>query len=215
MRRSILFASSLAGVLCTFSGAGPAPTRAEGQHNPAETKEAEIKVSLVSMPGASVKAGRAEGIVDASFDQVRTVVEDYGSYEHFMPHFRASRVLSRRGASALVYMQASLAKDTMTLWAQLKIAPKPDVGRTRIIEAKMVQGNMDAMFARWELTPVDDTHTMVAFQVLMDPKLPLPASFIADENEKASQKTIRALRRVVAEHASAPAATTVSNDKSK
>jgi len=118
-----------------------------------------------------------------------------------MPHFRASRVLSRRGANALVYMQASIAKDTMTLWAQLKVTPKASSGNTRIIEAKMVQGNMDAMFARWELTPVDGNRTMVAFQLLMDPKVPLPASLVQSENEKATQKTIRALRRVVAERA--------------
>jgi ribosome-associated toxin RatA of RatAB toxin-antitoxin module len=105
-------------------------------------------------------------------------------------------------------MQASIAKDTMTLWAQLKVSARPNVGKTRVIEAKMVQGNMDAMFARWELTPLDNEHTLVAFQVLMDPKVPLPASLVSDENEKASQKTIRALRRVVAERA-----TLASNEK--
>jgi ribosome-associated toxin RatA of RatAB toxin-antitoxin module len=96
-------------------------------------------------------------------------------------------------------MQASIAKDTMVLWAQLKVAPKANEGKTQVIEAKMVQGNMDAMFARWELTPVDDGRTMVAFQLLMDPKVPLPAGLVQSENEKATQKTIRALRRVVAE----------------
>lgn len=197
----------------------PRLTSAEGQHNttPGETanksngggdQELEIKVTAVSRPGTDVKAGRAEGIVNAPLDSVRSVVEDYGGYEKFMPHFRASRVLSQRGTSALVYMQASIAKDTMTLWAQLKVSAKPNAGKTRVIEAKMVQGNMDAMFARWELTPLDTDHTLVAFQVLMDPKVPLPASLVSNENEKASQKTIRALRRVVAERA-----TLAANDK--
>jgi ribosome-associated toxin RatA of RatAB toxin-antitoxin module len=185
----------------------PPATRAEGQQNGpskvAEAPEPEIRVTAVS-----TKAGRAEGVVEAPLEAVRKVVEDYGSYEKFMPHFRASRVLSRRGPSALVYMQASIAKDTMTLWAQLKVTPKPNEGNKQVIEAKMVQGNMDAMFARWELTPVDSTHTLVAFQLLMDPKVPLPASLVQSENEKATQKTIRALRRVVAERA-----VTASNDK--
>jgi ribosome-associated toxin RatA of RatAB toxin-antitoxin module len=199
--------SLFAALLCSLAFQ-PGLTRAEGQQNvhpPEAPKEAEIKVSGVAQPGSSVKAGRAEGIVDASIDDVATVVEDYAGYEKFMPHFKASRVLSRRGANALVYMQASLAKDTLTLWAQLKIGPRPNVGKTRIIEAKMVQGNMDAMTARWELTALDNQHTMVAFQLLMDPKVPLPASFVSNENEKASQKTIRALRKVVAERATASA----------
>lgn len=205
MRRFRLSAALLS--IVSALAFSPHRTHAEGQHNTppkAEApKELEIKVSQVSLPGASVKAGRAEGIVEASMEAVRGVVEDYAGYEKFMPHFRASRVLSRRGASALVYMQASIVKDTLTLWAQLKIAPKPSVGQTRVIEAKMVQGNMDAMFARWELTPVDDAHTLVAFQLLMDPKLPLPAGMVGDENEKASQRTLKALRRVLADHAQA------------
>jgi ribosome-associated toxin RatA of RatAB toxin-antitoxin module len=180
--------------------------RAEGQqnvHGAVEIKEAPIQVTAVAYPGTSVKAGRAAGIVDAPLDTVLAIVEDYAGYEKFMPHFRASRVLSRRGSSALVYMQASIARDTMTLWAQLKIGPRPNMGNARVIEAKMVQGNMDAMAARWELTPIDAQHTMVAFQLLMDPKVPLPASLVTDENEKAAQKTIRALRRVAAEHLAA------------
>ena len=198
MKRPLPSAALTLSLLC---GLGLPPVlRAEGQPNgsaSAEAPEPEIKVSPVSN-----KAGRAEGVVEAPLDAVLKVVEDYGGYEKFMPHFRASRVLSSRGKSALVYMQASIAKDTMTLWAQLKITPKPNEGKKQVIEAKMVQGNMDAMFARWELTPVDSTHTMVAFQLLMDPKVPLPASFVQSENEKATQKTIRALRRVVAERAS-------------
>ena len=196
MKRTL---SSVSLALSLLSGFSPAGTQAEGQPNgtaKVEPPEPEIRVSPVD-----TKAGRAEGIVDAPLDHVRKVVEDYGSYEKFMPHFRASRVLSRRGTSALVYMQASIAKDTMTLWAQLKVTPKANVGKTQVIEAKMVQGNMDAMFARWELTAVDTARTMVAFQLLMDPKVPLPASLVQSENEKATQKTIRALRRVVAERA--------------
>ena len=199
MKRTLPSAAIALSLVCGFSL--PSPTHAEGQQNgaapKAEAPEPEIKVTAVS-----AKAGRAEGVVEAPIEAVRKVVEDYGSYEKFMPHFKASRVLSRRDSSALVYMQASIAKDTMTLWAQLKITPKPNAGSMQVIEAKMVQGNMDAMFARWEMTPVDAKHTLVAFQLLMDPKVPLPASLVQSENEKATQKTIRALRRVVAERAS-------------
>jgi hypothetical protein len=45
----------------------------------------------------------------------------------------------------------------------------------------------------------------------MDPKVPLPASLFQSENEKATQKTIRALRRVVAERAQQ--ASLANNDK--
>jgi ribosome-associated toxin RatA of RatAB toxin-antitoxin module len=162
-------------------------------------KDGTIQVSSVPRDDSSVTWGRAVGVVEAPIDDVMSVVEDYAAYATFMPHFKTSKVLSQRGASALVYMQASIAKDTMTLWAQLKIGPGANKGTTRVIKAKMMSGNMDAMEAIWEVTAIDAKRTMVAFQMVMDPKLPLPSSFVSSENEKASRKTIQALRRVVAD----------------
>ena len=162
-------------------------------------EDGSIRGSEVEHIPGSVRWGRAVGIVDAPLADVLAVVENYAGYQTFMPHFRVSKVLSQRGSSALVYMQASIARDTMNLWAQMKVGPKPNQGETRIIEGKMVEGNMDTMLARWEVTPIDANRTLVAFQLLMDPKLPLPDSFVSSENEIATKKTLRALRRVVAE----------------
>jgi ribosome-associated toxin RatA of RatAB toxin-antitoxin module len=158
-----------------------------------------IQSKTVEYKPGGVRWGRAVGIVDAPLGDVLSVVENYAGYQTFMPHFKVSKVLSQRGTSALVYMQASLAKNTMNLWAQMKVGPRPNEGETRIIEGKMVDGNMDAMLARWEVTSIDANRTLVAFQLLMDPKLPLPDSFVSSENETATKKTIKALRQVMAE----------------
>jgi ribosome-associated toxin RatA of RatAB toxin-antitoxin module len=158
-----------------------------------------IRSSQLAYKDDSVRWGRAIGIVDAPLDDVLAVVENYAGYQTFMPHFHTSKVLSQRGKRALVYMQASVARGTMNLWAQMKVGPKPNEGETRIIEGKMVEGNMEVFMARWEVTPIDANRTLVAFQLLMDPKLPLPDSFVSTENETATKKTIRALRQVLAE----------------
>jgi ribosome-associated toxin RatA of RatAB toxin-antitoxin module len=160
-----------------------------------------IRSNTVEQAQSSVRWGRAMGIVDAPLADVLEVVQNYAGYQSFMPHFKVSKVLSQRGATAIVYMQASIARDTMNLWAQMKVGPRPNIGDTRVIEGKMVQGNMDAMLARWEITPIDGKRTLVAFQLLMDPKVPLPSSFVSTENETATKKTIRALRQVMAERA--------------
>jgi ribosome-associated toxin RatA of RatAB toxin-antitoxin module len=162
-------------------------------------EDGSIRTSTVPYKPDGVRWGRAVGIVDAPLQDVLGVVENYAGYQTFMPHFKVSKVLSQRGRSALVYMQASVAGNTMNLWAQMKVGPKPDQGDTRIIEGKMVEGNMDAMIARWEVTPIDANRTLVAFQLLMDPKLPLPDSFVSTENETATRKTIKALRQLLAE----------------
>jgi ribosome-associated toxin RatA of RatAB toxin-antitoxin module len=158
-----------------------------------------IQSKTVEYKPGGVRWGRAVGIVDAPLADVLAVVQNYAGYQSFMPHFKVSKVLSQRGTNALVYMQASLARNTMNLWAQMKVGPRPNEGETRIIEGKMVDGNMDAMLARWEVTSIDANRTLVAFQLLMDPKLPLPDSFVSSENETATKKTIKALRQVMAE----------------
>lgn len=170
-----------------------APAASLGQIPP----NGEINATNLPHPQSQVQWGRAVGVVDAPFDRVMGVVTNYASYATFLPHFHVSRVLSQRGQSALLYVEASIALDTMKLWAQVKLTPLPPQGSTQIIEAKMMKGNMDVMGARWELTPLDAGRTLVAFQLIMDPSLPLPAGLVSSENLKASKTTIRALRRVL------------------
>lgn len=206
LRLVVSLAAAALGVACL----GGLPVRASAQANlltvTGALKGGSIQVTSIERDGSSVTWGRAVGVVEAPLEQVLDVVQNYASYHTFMPHFTTSKVLSQRGASALVYMQVSIAKDTMTLWAQLKVGPAASKGETRVIRARMLSGNMDAMEAIWELTPDGANRTIVAFQVVMDPKLPLPASFVSSENEKASKKTIKALRRVVAERSARYAA---------
>jgi ribosome-associated toxin RatA of RatAB toxin-antitoxin module len=155
-----------------------------------------MESSSHAFPGTSVQWGRAVAIVDAPIDKVLAVVQDYGRYTEFMPKFEASRVLSQRGGSALLYAQVSVMKGAATIWAELKIKPR-DVGATRVIEAKMMKGNVDVLQAVWEITPFDDGRTLVAFQIIVDPDLPLPSSLINSENAKTARMTIRALRERV------------------
>ncbi len=177
------------------------PTPAMGQ-SPGDSA---ITVSSLPHSGTDVQWGRAVGVVAAPLVDVERTVEDYGQYHTFLPHFRTSRVLSQRGKTALVYMEATVALDTIKLWAQMKMGPAPSQGTTRVIEARMVKGNMKILEARWELTPLDAQRTSVAFQLLVDPNAPLPARLLSNENAKASRKTISALRRNLAARSTASA----------
>ena len=154
------------------------------------------EITSVRDAGTSVTWGRAETVLDVPFDRAMRIIQDYGRYQEWMPHFRQSRVLSRRGSNALVYMQASVIRNTTTLWAQLRIfARRPRAG-THIVEARMVEGNMERFQAKWELTPIDGgARTLLGFQILVDPDLPLPSSVFSEENRKAARRTVSALRR--------------------
>jgi ribosome-associated toxin RatA of RatAB toxin-antitoxin module len=153
-----------------------------------------------SPSNGSVEWGVALAVVDAPTDVVMRIVTDYARYQEFLPHFRRSRVLSRRGNNALVYMQASVIRNTTTLWAQMRVYQRRPRGQTQIVEGRMTEGNMDQFAARWEVTPLDGgQRTLVRFRIIVDPDLPFPSSVFTNENIKAARKTLQALRERVAE----------------
>jgi ribosome-associated toxin RatA of RatAB toxin-antitoxin module len=160
---------------------------------PEDLSSGAIIVTTRAHEGTNVRWGRSVGVVDAPMSDVMKVVSDYGAYHEFMPHFEASRVLSQRGERALVYMEALIAKKTLKVWAELKITPEQR-DNARIVSAHMTKGNLAHMEARWEVSALPDGRSLVTFDILVDPKLPLPASLVTSENEKASSRTIRALR---------------------
>jgi len=148
--------------------------------------------------GHSVDYGRAVATVDAPTDVVMRIITDYARYFEFMPRFTTSRVLSRRGNNALLYMEASVMRGAHTLWAQMRVYSRAPQGATQIIEGRMIEGNMERFVARWEVTPIEGgTRTLVAFRILVDPDLPFPSSIFTDENLNAAQRTMRALRERV------------------
>jgi len=159
-----------------------------------------IDTRLVSSSG-SVRAGRAMAVIDAPFDVVMAAITDYGRYRQFMPHFNRSRVLSRRGNNALVYLQARVLRGSTTLWAQTRMYARRPRGQTRIIEGRMREGNMEHFVARFEATPIDGgERTFLSFQLLIDPDLPVPASVLSDQNLRNAHRVIVTLRRYLAAH---------------
>ncbi len=153
-----------------------------------------IRTGSVDAPSSNVGFGVAVGVVNAPYDRVLHAVGDYARYHEFLPHFKTSRVLAERGNRAMVYMECGILKDTVTLWAQLKVRSK-DEGDKRLVEARMARGNMESFVAKWEVSPLDNgRRALVRFRILVDPDLPLPSSIITKENVKSARRTIEALR---------------------
>jgi ribosome-associated toxin RatA of RatAB toxin-antitoxin module len=152
-----------------------------------------VSVRAVDSDG-SVGYGESTAVVDAPIDDVMAVVLDYGNYAEFMPHFTQSRVLSARGSSAMVYMQASAFHDTITLWANMRLRKRPNRGDTQIVEGSMTRGNLDTFTATWEVTPLDEGRTLVRFRLLIDPDMPFPSGVITDENVRNARRVMTNFR---------------------
>jgi ribosome-associated toxin RatA of RatAB toxin-antitoxin module len=161
--------------------------------------EPDVRTAQIAEEGSNISWGHAIGVIDEPIDQVFPVVVDYANYAHFMPNFTKSKVLAQRGNRAMVYMEVSVAAGTFTLWGQFKLSEAPPEGETRVIEARLLQGNMDAFSATWRLTPVNDgARTEVDFKLYVDPNMPLPSSVFSRENERAAGNTVRALSSRIA-----------------
>ncbi|MGB3052568.1 MAG: SRPBCC family protein [Polyangiales bacterium] len=166
----------------------------------AQEENAEIFTTQIPEQGSEIAAGRAVLVVDKPIDEVLPFVLDYANYVRFMPNFTKSRVLAQRGSRAMVYMEVSVAKGMYTLYGQLSLAERPQDGESRVVEGRLLDGNIDAFNATFTLTPVDGgARTEIDFKIYVDPALPLPSSVFSRENERAADRTVRALRARIAE----------------
>ncbi len=157
---------------------------------------APITARQVEWAESSIAWGEAEADLDTPLDAILPVLADYAAYQDFMPNFRRSRVLAQRGTRARVYMEVSAAAGALTLWGQLDLKARTEIeADTRVIEAQLLEGNIDAFRAEWRLVPsADGQTTHVAFRIFVDPDLPLPSSLISRENERAARRSVEALR---------------------
>jgi len=150
--------------------------------------------------GSNIAWGQAVIELDQPIEEVFPIVVDYANYVQFMPNFTKSKVIAQRGTRARIYIEVSVAKGAITLWGQLNIAEHPESEDVRVVEAKLLEGNVDAFSAQWHLTPIDGgARTRVDFKIYVDPDIPLPSAVFSRENEKAAGRTLQALRSRVAE----------------
>lgn len=166
----------------------------------AHAENAGIFTMQIPEDGSDIAGGRAVIVVDKPIEEVIPIVLDYGNYVQFMPNFTKSKVLAQRGSRAMVYMEVSVAKGMYTLYGQLNLAERPQDGESRVVEGRLLDGNIDAFNASFKLTPVDGgARTEIDFKIYVDPDIPLPSSVFSRENERAAGRTVRALRARVAE----------------
>jgi len=145
---------------------------------------------------SSIAWGEAEAELGQRVDEILAVIADYEGYAGFMPNFRRSKVLAMRGSRARVYIEVSAAAGALLFWGQLDLTERgEEANEIRVVEARLLEGNIDAFRAEWRLTrSAGGEHTKVAFRIFVDPDLPLPSSLISRENERAARRTIEALR---------------------
>ncbi len=160
--------------------------------------ESTYEITNVPGPTGGVEWGRVEGVLEANTEEVLAILHDYSKYAGLFPYFQTTKVLSQRGQDAIVYLEAKVLHGAATLWGQVKMKARPGANGTEVIDVTMMKGksNVAEFLARWEVTAVDGgQRTKVAFQLLVDPDLPVPNSIVSNEMKNSVGKAFRALRK--------------------
>jgi hypothetical protein len=209
--RSLLAALACLGAL----GLAPDSVRADGYAPPgADTQARELfklgreRKSSIVVTGSKFRRGRAEIFVNAPVAKVRAAVLDYGNYSTFMRRFQKSKVLRSDASGTEVYVQVPVLNGAASLWAVERFGGVYKVGNEERVDGKFVKGNLDDLAVTWSWRAVDDTHTVLALELFLVPKLAAPLmSMVNQEAQDASGEGTLAVRdraEIAAGNRSAP-----------
>ena len=131
--------------------------------------------------GSSIRAGAARVTVKAPIKTVHKVVSDFKNYPEFISKFEKAHIVGKEGAKTDVYLQVPIMKGAAKVWAVLRFEPLKSVNGWDVLEAHMVKGNVKRLDAWWRVKKIDDENTQLNLEMLIVPKLPLPASMVTGE----------------------------------
>lgn len=152
------------------------------------------KRSLVPTKGGKLGTGRAEIFVHAPVSAVRAAVLDYAAYPKIIPRFQKAKVLERKGTAAKVYLMLPILKGAAKVWTVQQFEAPAVAGKTETIVGRSIQGNVDALVTRWSYRAVDAESCILTADIYVEPRLPVPASTVESEAQKAAAEAVLSVR---------------------
>jgi ribosome-associated toxin RatA of RatAB toxin-antitoxin module len=146
--------------------------------------------------GHSIKAGGARVVINAPISVVRSIVQDYGNYEKFMPRFKQSKIVDKNDTSTQVYLQVPILHGAANVWSVVQFGqPIKKADGSEVIRGRMVESNVKEFRAIWTLVPIDEKTTLLSSEILIVPSLPVPGSVVTGELEYASDMAVTSTRK--------------------
>jgi ribosome-associated toxin RatA of RatAB toxin-antitoxin module len=146
--------------------------------------------------GVPDRYGRAEILVKAPLGTLHKLVLDYARYKEFTGgKFHASRVIGKTPLGTEVYFQLPVMNGMITLWQVFRFQEiAPLAPGWAMVEGWYIKGNIGRGNAAWTLHAIDDERTLVTFDLLVVPNVPLPQSLIDDGLRNAAGEAVEAIR---------------------
>ncbi|MBK8481605.1 MAG: hypothetical protein IPL40_10565 [Proteobacteria bacterium] len=155
------------------------------------------QVVAITIPADRAHRARAVGIVDAAAARVFAVLTDVPNYVHFAPRIAEARRLkdAKKGLYELVArLPWPLGKTRARL--QLQHGKR---GAVYVARWKMVEGTLARYEGAFWVKPWGRNRCLVIYEMLLQPRLPVPEALLSNGLRRAVQKFVLALRqRIVA-----------------
>src|SRR5262245_60507407 len=192
--RSQMATTGFLALILAMAVGGPARADDEADKLAARGKALRYAVKTLE-PANKIETGGAAILINAPIDQIRPIVTDYRHYAQLIKPFEQSKLLSKKDGVSEVYFEVPILHGAAKIWAVVKIAkPVKDADGEKIVARYGNKGNVDDFRAIWRLRAVDETHTVVKLEILVDPKLPVPGSMVTPELSYAADKAVTAVR---------------------
>lgn len=199
MRFSLLLGSlTIAGLGCLVA---PTSALADGEpaQDPQVAKLLQAKQTLhwnTTINGA--RYGHAETLVEAPADKCAKAAQDFGKYKELHRKFAGARVIAKDGDKTDVYMKypVQIGPVKIEMYEVMRFNPEHAGAQagSHVIEAYGIKGDMKRGHTVITVKPVDARHSLVEVDVLLDPKLPAPQSYVDEELRDGAYDFVSGLR---------------------
>jgi ribosome-associated toxin RatA of RatAB toxin-antitoxin module len=138
----------------------------------AQPSKLAVAVKRVDAQGAQVFEVTASGAVKASPEAVWKVLTNYEAMPEFVPDLEKTKVLSRTG-NRVIIEQAGVAR-FLFLSRAIHLVVQAAEEPISAIDISLVNGDMKVYNCRWEMTPLPDGGTRIAYSGKLVPKFYVP-----------------------------------------
>ena len=147
-------------------------------------------------PGKSERYGRAEGVIAAPYDAVKSRLLDFPHYKELAgPKFKKVSVVDKSAAGTDLYFQLPIMKGLVTIWYVTRFSTaRPGMAGAEIVEGKFVKGNIKDMQIVFTIRPTADQKTILVCDLNLAIAIPAPQSALDEELRDACGDAVNAIR---------------------
>ncbi|MBP0000895.1 MAG: SRPBCC family protein [Cyanobacteria bacterium SID2] len=135
----------------------------------------------------------AQLVIDASPEEVWSVIADYGNFSEFLPNIVSSAVVEIEGNRRVVEQISE--RRVLFLNVRSRIRTENIETQNQRIDFRLVEGDLDRLEGAWILEPLaDSNHLLLTQTIEVEPSEGTPEGFFYDIFERSIVDTLEAIR---------------------